>query len=125
MDIASKGRSAVITGGSKGWVSPWRCACAEADVDVRSWRAGEDALDAAKKPRFLAKVNGQGRRHRLRDVGKADEVTRAWKDIIVGARRGRYRRQQCRHRVSRCSFPNSPTTSGIPTWISSCSAPSV
>ncbi len=81
MDMSLKGRSAVITGGSKGLGLAMALRFAEAGADVAILARGQEALDAAKKE--IAAKNKVKVVAIACDVGKADEVTRAWKEIIA------------------------------------------
>jgi 3-oxoacyl-[acyl-carrier protein] reductase len=81
MEISLKGRSAVITGGSKGLGLAMALRFAEAGADVAILARGQEALDAAKKD-IAAK--GKGKVIALScDVGKTDDVARVWKEIIA------------------------------------------
>lgn len=81
MDISLKGRAAVITGGSKGLGLAMALRFAEAGADVAILARGQEALAAAK-----TEISARGKVKVAAvacDVARADDVTRAWKDIMA------------------------------------------
>lgn len=80
MEISLKGRSAVITGGSKGLGLAMAKRFAQAGADVAILARGLAALDEAKAD--IAKVAQSKVVAISCDVGRADEVDRAWKEIM-------------------------------------------
>jgi NAD(P)-dependent dehydrogenase (short-subunit alcohol dehydrogenase family) len=80
MDIALNGRSAVITGGSKGLGLAMALRFAKAGGDVAILARGREGLDAAEAE--LKKVSKGKVAAIACDVSKADEVDRAYKGVM-------------------------------------------
>jgi len=81
MDISLKGRSAVITGGSKGLGLAMALRFAQAGADVAILARGKEALAEAEQG--IRKVSKGKVVAVSSDVGRAEDVERAYKDVMA------------------------------------------
>src|SRR6185312_8928960 len=81
MEIRLDGRSALVTGGSKGLGLAMATKFAQSGADVAILARGGDALEAAERSiKAAAKI----RVHALRcDVSKAADVAEAWRSVMA------------------------------------------
>ena len=95
MEISLSGRSAIVTGGSKGIGLAVATRFAQSGADVAIVARGKESLDeavAAIKKSAKARVIGV-----QADVGVAADIQRGLRRGDEGVRQGRHHRQQRRH----------------------------
>jgi 3-oxoacyl-[acyl-carrier protein] reductase len=95
MEISLSGRSAIVTGGSKGIGLAVATRFAQSAADVAIVARGKESLDeavAAIKKSAKARVIGV-----QADVGIAADIQRGYDEVMKALRQGRHHRQQRRH----------------------------
>ena len=95
MEISLSGRSAIVTGGSKGLGLRVATRFAQSGADVAIVARGREALDEAVK---AIRRRRKGTVIGVRPTSRvAADVKRTYDEAMTGVRQGRHRRQQCRH----------------------------